>query len=618
MLHKNLENLNFSGVSSLTKETIRVNNSQSAATQQSTNRNAGFHSEEWACVIMYYFKNFENVAHVSSLTKETINVNSSQGASSGQSINGSTGFGEDFENVAHVSSLTKETININSSQSTATHQSTNGTTDLAKNLENLNLSGLSYVFMHKIHFKMNTNNVEETDRLVKGKNVLKFDIDSLFDRFIVLVYNHMKDKENEQYCNIILIGNINNNNNEIVIPDTVDTQYQLIIIRSYSYPSNLLNLDAIPICIELLNKSQSYRFNIAKCQFKHNLSYFKQSIIINNKQYHSISRFTNSNHINQVDLVCGTDQRLLKIVKLTQPIQNKDNRNYERALNEINAMKLLKGNPRFVQLFDFLDDKDNHIFHLVTEYCHGGDLAQEYKRLTDLNTIFRESDIRKYILQLFEILLDLDKLGIVHCDIKPSNVFFGGDQDDLTLMLGDFGYCKFIGESTIIEYPDTNEHILEGDSILNLKCIDHEITDPSIINSILYATRGAQGYIPEKMNIIQYAQSCDIFSIGSTILKLLCCHQDDRNNHQLLQTKGEIKISEFRYSKQLIDLIHRLLDLSPKNIESLNLLLNQYLETITNIQSASTQQSSNETAGFRPEMTFKVEIMHNFVIITKF
>ncbi|EFA77461.1 FNIP repeat-containing protein [Heterostelium album PN500] len=422
------------------------------------------------------------------------------------------------------------------------------------------------------------NNIKLTDKLINGKNVLKINLNN-FQQYIVLVYNHLKDKENEQHTNITLIGNINQNNNEIVIPDTVDTQYQLIIMHSY-------RVDFKSICVELLNKSQSYTINFENNLFKKNLDYFKQSHIINNKRYHSISRFPNSNAINDVYLVCGTDDHIL--------INFKDNqKSYERAENEIKAMKLLKGNwRRFVQLVDYHHDKYNQIFHIITGYCGGGDLSQKYKHLTDINQIFPESDIGNYISQLFNILLDLDKQRNVHCDIKPSNIFINESDAYGTLILGDFGCCEFIGESTIIEYPDTKDHILEPLIVIssdsNRNCIYIELSESSICkmypNTLINATRGTIGYIsPEAMNR-QYAQSCDIFSIGSTILKLLCCHQDDRNNHQLFQTKREIKISEFRYSKQLIEFIHRLLDQSPKNRESLNQLLNQYIETVTNNQ----------------------------------
>ncbi|EFA84771.1 hypothetical protein PPL_01763 [Heterostelium album PN500] len=425
---------------------------------------------------------------------------------------------------------------------------------------------------------MNKNySIETIDRLINGKNVLKFinfddddEVYNSFDRLVVLVYNLFRDKDNEQHRNITLIGNINDYSDELVLPDTVDAQYQLIIIRSYT-STELDEEDSIPIYTKLLNKSQSYAINIRECQFEQHPNFFQQSQIINDNRYDLISIFPNCNGINKVYLVCGADQRL---------IYYKDNQKcYERAENEIKAMELLKENPNFVLLIDHHDDKENQIFHIITEYCDGGDLAQEYKLLTDLNQFFEESDISEYISQLFNILLELDNNGIVHCDIKPSNIFI----HDGTLTLGDFGCCKFIDE-----YQDTqNQNIEQPIVISNLKFIDNEISEPSIFdmdsNTLqTKATRGTIGYISPEAKNRQYAQSCDIFSIGSTMLKLLCCHQDDRNNHELFKSKGEIIISETRYSKQLIDFIHLLLDQSPKNRESLQQLLNLYIEAITN------------------------------------
>ncbi|EFA74612.1 hypothetical protein PPL_11580 [Heterostelium album PN500] len=368
------------------------------------------------------------------------------------------------------------------------------------------------------------NNIELTDKLINRKNVLKFINFEYFREFIVLVYNHLKDKENEQHTNITLIGYINQNNNEIVIPDTVDTQYQLIIINSYP-------VDFKSICVELLNKSQSYTINFENNLFKNNLDYFKKSHIINNKRYHSISRFTNSNAINDVYLVCGTyDHRLVRsffnvinqltIVKLTKSIQKyvykkinyKDNQKYyERAENEIKAMKLLKDNPRFVQLVDYHHDKDNQIFHIITQYCYGGDLSQKYKHVTDINLIFEESYIRNYISQLFNILLDLDKHGIVHCDIKPLNIFIDESDAYGTLILGDFGCCEFIDQSTIIEYQDTKEHTLETNDF-NLKTIDHEISEPTFSN--INATRGTKGYISPVIGVLPKSLESLSFGLG--------------------------------------------------------------------------------------------------------
>ncbi|EFA74644.1 hypothetical protein PPL_11613 [Heterostelium album PN500] len=426
----------------------------------------------------------------------------------------------------------------------------------------------------------------KTDRKLNGRSILEFTSVGRTCRFIVLFQNENHDLNNndEQQREIVSMRNINSRNNVIVIPENVDPHYHLIIIKLHSLQ------DSISICTLQLNKSQSYTINNTESLFKHNVDYFKQTHIINNKRYHSISKFLNS--LNEVYLVCDIDKRMInykakeketekktekQTVEETDKVKEKDDKNYIRALNEIKAMELLKGNVKFVQLFDYHDDTHNQIFHIITKYCLGGDLDQEYKYLADHDQIFTESNIREYISQLFNILLDLDRLGIVHCDIKPSNIFIDG----WSLILGDFGCCKFIDKSTITQDRDTNVEIPD---ISELK-IKNEVTDPTIFDlnpsTLEKATRGTFGYISPEAKRREYAPSCDIFSIGSTILRLLCCHQEDSSYHQLFKSTGEIIISECRYSQQLIDFINRLLEPSPKNRESLQQLLQQYIETIT-------------------------------------
>ncbi|EFA77498.1 hypothetical protein PPL_12100 [Heterostelium album PN500] len=401
----------------------------------------------------------------------------------------------------------------------------------------------------------------------ESKKVLEISFQYFFGKLTILIYNHLREKENEQLRNIKLIGGIDQIENKIIVPKTVDDQYKLIILRYCRYFSTKTN--KISISTKILNKSESYKINLIESDFQEDINYFQQTQVINNKRYHLISRFTNSNAINDVYLVGGTDDQRL--------INYKDNqKSYESAENEIKAMKLFKGNQRFVQLVDYQEDKGNQIFHIITEYCFDGDLSHIIKRLTEQDRIIDELVLKKYISQLFNILLDLDKHGIVHCDIKPSNIFIHEFDYDFSLKLGDFGSCLFIDQLPVIEYINTKENNLDTRKEYN----NTDISYPTIISNPYI--RGTKGYIsPEAMNK-QYAHSCDIFSIGSTILKLLCCHQEDRNNHQLFQTNGEIKISECRYSKQLIELVNRLLDQRSKNRESLKCFLNKYIDAITN------------------------------------
>ena len=49
--------------------------------------------------------------------------------------------------------------------------------------------------------------------------------------------------------------------------------------------------------------------------------------------------------------------------------------------------------------------------------------------------------IKRFAKQLLEGLLQLDQIGVCHCDIKPENIFLLNEQM-FTIKIGDFG-CSF-------------------------------------------------------------------------------------------------------------------------------------------------------------------------------
>ena len=81
-------------------------------------------------------------------------------------------------------------------------------------------------------------------------------------------------------------------------------------------------------------------------------------------------------------------------------------------------------------------------FSLVSEFLNGGNLEDW---LTDRDAIPSVTQTVAIVLQLCDALEHAHNLGIVHCDIKPSNILIGnkGDEDPL-IKLTDFGLARII------------------------------------------------------------------------------------------------------------------------------------------------------------------------------
>ena len=80
--------------------------------------------------------------------------------------------------------------------------------------------------------------------------------------------------------------------------------------------------------------------------------------------------------------------------------------------------------------------------HIVMEYADCGDLSAHIKRQKDeVKTLFQETQVRNWLVQLGFALQYLHKMRIMHRDLKPANVFMTSSK---LLKLGDFGVSKVL------------------------------------------------------------------------------------------------------------------------------------------------------------------------------
>ncbi|EGG19623.1 hypothetical protein DFA_00201 [Cavenderia fasciculata] len=292
---------------------------------------------------------------------------------------------------------------------------------------------------------------------------------------------------------------------------------------NYFFFDKLQECDLVIRDAECDGDSQTPATTIAK-------DHFYNPIVLDQKSYYRLFYFQDSS--NKVSLVITED--LCNLYVLKEVDYSLSLRLYESAFNEIKAMKLLEGHHNFVEYVYHEEITNEKKIKILFEYCLNGDLNGLYDRVVALN---------------------------------------GG------LVLGDLGCCKFIDR--LIQEKKTGQEKLDQEKqdenitcTLNSKRVDQQIDcyddddEPSVVitpelTRIAELTRGTLGYLSPETIHKQYGKPCDMYSIGSTIHKLLTWYEN----------KNIVKISPKRYSQELIDFVNWLLMADPVERGSLQAIL---------------------------------------------
>ena len=166
----------------------------------------------------------------------------------------------------------------------------------------------------------------------------------------------------------------------------------------------------------------------------------------------------------------------------------------ELAKTEIDILKICQ-HPNIIKIYDIFDTADN--IYIVMEFCHGVDLFS-YIEKTD----YKLPELRacEIIHKLSMAIYYIHSYGIIHRDIKPTNILMTDESKDADIRLLDFGLSKIIG--------------------YNQKC-----TEP--YGTLCFVA-------PEVLRGKPYDKSVDIWSIGIITFLLLCGYLPfyDKNNNK--------------------------------------------------------------------------------------
>lgn len=135
--------------------------------------------------------------------------------------------------------------------------------------------------------------------------------------------------------------------------------------------------------------------------------------------------------------VCKTTHRayVLKRVRLARQSER------QRAASYLEMA--LASSLRHAHVIHFKEAwvEKGHTICMVLSYCEGGDLAALLQRRANAKRHFSEAQIKKWIAQTLLGVEYIHGAGVLHRDLKSSNLFITADGD---LQIGDFGLAKVL------------------------------------------------------------------------------------------------------------------------------------------------------------------------------
>ena len=150
-------------------------------------------------------------------------------------------------------------------------------------------------------------------------------------------------------------------------------------------------------------------------------------------------------------------------------------------MEEINALKYLRGAPHIIRLYDVFKQPGKTI--LVLEEMKGGDLLERIQT----EEAYTELEARELCKIAFSALSYCHHKGIAHRDIKLDNLLLVEKDCDKTVKLADFGFAK--------------------------KCK---------MNNCLHTMLGTPNYMaPEIFRGVAYDKRCDNWSMGVVVFAVL-------------------------------------------------------------------------------------------------
>ena len=176
-------------------------------------------------------------------------------------------------------------------------------------------------------------------------------------------------------------------------------------------------------------------------------------------------------------------------------------RNHKNFLHEVMILYHIN-HPSCIKLYDVFEDPEIDRVCLCLEYVKGGELLDVLNDHVAQGGCLTESEARRIVSQLLEVLAYLHENEIVHRDIKPENIMT--DPVTLSIKIVDFGFAKFFGHDA----PRGMEDMVVASPVAMTPLGTFRYMAPEVLNAITVMDEKAHLRAREQI------QKLDVFALG--------------------------------------------------------------------------------------------------------